>query len=381
MDLVRYWYLVREFFHPLSQGAYYDGEGLRSAGPWPSRPARLYVAVSHGTLYFQHLRLPAAVPPDKLPQALALEAGRLLNLMEGQAEEVSCAPLALGGGEYLVAFRERSFFEKLRPLVPRPLVLCGLFPAWVALLAWFWQRGPLSDGLYFVRTGAGVEGFVWEGGQVRGLVPFSPRAAEALLKEHEGHLHEAEGLEALAQGAALVPSLPPKWQVSFDRYPLRLRPQVSKKALLLWLLPVLLWGVGLGLEHRTRELQHRTQALTQRLKALRQEEEALKKQLEEQKLLEDLAREIQSYQQDSSLLKALAELARVLPADTWVRKLEFRAPDVIQLWGESRNTLEVVKRLEESPLFREVKVLSSVTKNPRTGKENFAIRAHLEGSP
>jgi len=74
----------------------------------------------------------------------------------------------------------------------------------------------------------------------------------------------------------------------------------------------------------------------------------------------------------------LAELARLLPPDTWVRKLEFRAPNTLQLWGESANTLEVIKRLEASPLFKEVKVISSVTKNPRTGKENFAIRTILE---
>jgi len=386
MGFGRYWYLAREFLQPLSVGAYYDGEGFRTAGELPKRPARVYLAISHGELYFQNIRLPATVPPDKVPQALALEASRFLDLLKGQTERVSCAYVKLAEGLYLVAFREISFFQKLERELPAPLVICGIFPAFVALLAWFWKKtsGHLEDGLYFVRTAKGVEGFIWQGGRLTGVLPFSTKAAEVLIAKHQDQLHEApadQAAEVLAQGAGQVAQLPEDLRLTFADYPLRLRPKVSKKVLLLWTLPLILWGVGLGLQYETEKLREEREVVTAKLRELKQQEAILSQRLEEQKLLEELEKEVRSYQKRPPLLEALAELARLLPEDTWVRKFEFRAPNVIQLWGESKNTLEVVKRLEASRLFREVKVLSSVTKNPRTGKENFAIRAYLEENP
>ncbi len=380
MGLFRYWYLAREFLHPQSLGAYYDGE-FHASGVWPKTPARLYLAISHGELYFQHLRLPPAVPADKVPQALALEARRFLAQLKGQEERVSLAFLRLAEGQFLVAFREHSFFQRLERQLPSPLVPCGFFPAWVALLAWFWPQGPLKDGLYFVRTKKGIEGFLWQEGRLTGVLPFSRRAAESLIAERKETAFEApeeRAEEVLAEGASKVALLPEDLRVTFEGYPLLLRPKISKKALLLWVLPLLFLGVGMGFQHQTEILKEKEQAIAARVKKLRQKEALLRQRLEEQKLLEELAQEVRSYQKRPKLLAALAELAKLLPEDTWIRKFEFRYPNVIQLWGESQNTLEVVKRLEASPLFREVKVLSSVTKNPRTGKENFAIRAYLE---
>ena len=383
MDLWRYWYLTQEFLRPFALGAYYDGQDFHFEKDLSSsRPGRLYLAISHAALYFQVIRLPATIPANKLAQALNLEASRLLTLLEGREGLVATSAFTpLKEGAYLVSFRERSFFEEILRNLPKTLVVCGVFPAWVALLAWFYQQGPLEDGFYLARTEKAIEGFQWQEGQVVNVLPSSPPALEALLKKQDLPRHEISPKEApqvLMQGARLVPQLPGHLVAVFDAYPLSVRPKVPKKALLLWFLPALFWGVGLGLEHWEARLASQEKALDKKLKVYQLEASKLEAELKKQKAYADLAKEIKSYTTRPPLLEALAELARLLPPDTWVRKLEFRAPNTLQLWGESANTLEVIKRLEASPLFKEVKVISSVTKNPRTGKENFAIRTILE---
>ncbi len=381
----RYWFLAWEFFYPLTVGAYYDGQSLYLPPSLPHRPGRLYLALSHRELYFQTVRLPTNIPPERLPSALNIEASRLLGLLEGrEGLQATSSFLPLEGGLYLLAFREVDFFKSLWAKVPANLIPCGVFPAWVALLAWFWVRkqGHLEDGIYMARLSQAIEGFRWRAGQIVGLLPASPTAVDTFLKDHPDPCVVLEGEEArkaLVEGASLVPSLPPHYQRTFDLYPLRVRPRVPKKALLLWLLPFFLGISGLGLQRWDQALQKEEALLDEQLAALKKKESQLEAQLQEQKTFENLAQRVQTFEVRPPLLEALAELARLLPPGSWIRKLEFRAPDTIQLWGESDNVLEVIKLLEESPVFRDVKVLSSVTKNPRTGKENFAIRAHLEG--
>jgi len=384
MGLRRYWFLAWEFFYPLTVGAYYDGQTLHLPPSLPHRPGRLYLAISHRELYFQTVKLPSNIPRERLPSALNIEATRLLGLWEGrETVRAAVAYLPLEGGHYLLAFREADFFKRLSRNIPSNLVLCGTFPAWVALLAWLWIRkqGQLEDGIYMARFPHSVEGFRWKSGQIIGILPSSLSAAETLLKEYpDPHvvLEGEQARKALVEGASLVPSLPSQYQRAFDLYPLRIRPRVPKKSLFLWLLPLFLGFLAFELQRWDQSLQRKEALLDQQLAALKKKQILLEEQLKKQKILEDLAQRIKSFEKRPPLLEALAELARLLPPGSWIRKLEFRSPDIIQLWGESDNVLEIIKLLEESPVFKDVKVLSSVTKNPRTGKENFAIQAHLE---
>ncbi len=384
MDFWRYWYLTQEFLRPFSLGAFYDGEGFHFEKNFPSRPGRLYIAVSHACLYFQVMRLPASIPQNKIVPALNLEASRLLTLLEGrEGLEATSAFFPLQEQAFLVAFREKAFFEEIFRDLPKTWIVCGVFPAWVALLAWFYQKGPLKDGFYLVRTPKAVEGFQWKEGKVVGVLPSSWPAAQAFLAKQEAPTYEPSerAIEVLLEGAKMVPKLPGPWIAAFDAYPLSIRPHISKKALALWLFPLLFLGLGLGLAPIEENLKRQEKALDKQISLYRIELGKFEAALKQQKAYEDLAREIQSYTERPPLLKALAEMARLLPQDTWVRKLEFRSPDTLQIWGESSNTLAVIKRLEASPIFKDVKVISSVTKNPRTGKENFAIRMLLVKPP
>ena len=104
--------------------------------------------------------------------------------------------------------------------------------------------------------------------------------------------------------------------------------------------------------------------------------EKIKKNLEEE---QKLAQALKDYlpEHRPPLLEALLELTQKLPKDSWIRKLSFSAPNVIRIWGESQNALKLLEALSSSPLFKEVKFTSTVTKNPRTGKETFSMELQL----
>ena len=385
MGFSAYVWLGYEFLRPKQAGFYYDGEKLTPWPEWPERPARAYVALSHATLYFQQVKLPKGLPEGKAAQALKLEAARLLRLLEGKEPgEVSVSILPLGGGEFLLAFQEKEKLTKALEALPARVVPCGVFPAWVALLAWFKKQGPLEDGLYLVEGKQGVEGFEWREGRIVRLIPSSAKAAAAFLEESSLPQKRPEGVEAgqvLAEGAFLAPQLlAPSEMAPFDLVPLRLRPKLPKKALLLWLLPFCVYLAGEGLEAWQERLYQERASLKAKLEQLKKQEKALSQRLERRSTLQELARYVEEFEKRPPLLEALVELARILPPGSWVRRFYFLAPDTVKLWGESENALEVIKRLEESPYFSDVKVLSSITKHPRTGKEHFALQAKLEKS-
>jgi len=384
MDLIKYWYLFQEFWRPLNIGAYYNGSQYFYSQKSLTQPARLYLAISHSCLYFQPVRLPSNVPSSKISKALAIEVSRTLHLLEDRTEFAIIAATVIKEGTYLVIFQEKSFFEKIKKEIPRNLIICGVFPAWLALLSWFWHQnhGSLEDGLYFVRLKDGLEGFVWRDGRLENIIPFTPKAAELLLSKYRDQAFEASSTspeEILAQGAALVPLLPEKWHITFDPFPLKSRPRIPKKALILGCIPFLFLGIGVGLKNQINAIEKKETQLKKQIKILEKKEKELQNTLKEKTVIEKIALKAQDYHKRPPLLDILTELAK-LPNGTWIRKINFQSPATIQIWGESDNTLQVVKRLENSPYLKEVKVISTVTKNPRTGKENFVIKAIIEPS-
>jgi general secretion pathway protein L len=82
---------------------------------------------------------------------------------------------------------------------------------------------------------------------------------------------------------------------------------------------------------------------------------------------------------DSSL-EALRELARVLPADCWLSSYSFQGRNVT-LSGFAQSASAVQKVLEESPLFENVQLSSSVTRDPSSGKDRFDIKASIGVTP
>ncbi len=382
LKIREYLLLAYEFFRPSSVGVYCTPQELYPSPHWPHKPSRTYLALSHRLLYFQKVNLPVQIPPNKVASALRIEASRLLALIEGRENlRASCAFLSLNGESYLIAFQDQERLLQFLQKLPSKAVPCGLFPAWVALWAWFKAQGELEDAIYLVEEGSSIQGFIWERGKLKKVLPSSYKAAQIYLENSSLKVlkPKEEATKVLAEGARLAPHLIPLNQLmSFDLIPLRLRPQIPKKAVALWLLPLLIWSAASGLESWQHKLHRQSLSLEQELRKLRQEEKILTQKLKTKETLKELATYIEEFQKRPPLLEALVELARILPPGSWVNRFYFTAPDLVKLWGESDNALEVIKKLEESPYFKDVKVLSSITKHPHTGKERFAIQARLE---
>ncbi len=83
------------------------------------------------------------------------------------------------------------------------------------------------------------------------------------------------------------------------------------------------------------------------------------------------------------LITVLAALTELLPDDTWLQRLELQQQD-LQLRGESAAAAALIERLEASPLFAEVNFRSPVTREPRTGRDQFHLGMRVvtpEGAP
>jgi len=375
--------LLREFFSPAREGAFWD-EALSFYPNLEKRPARVYVAISHRHLYFHLLKLPVSVQQDKLVSAARLEAQRLLSSFRRDSRiEISLGLLRVSQQEVLLVFCETELVRKVEAALPRGLVLCGIFPAWVALLAWFrLRRKEFTDGLYFLSRPDGYEGFLQENGRIARVLPFSPQAAEGFLKAYSGPRFEAstEDPEALlAEGAYLVPELPLQEITTLEGYPLRRRPRIPKKAQILWLIPPLILGAGEGLRWYYEKVFHQAAAIHQEVSTLKKRYQELEQEQKRRQALKELETLVDTWiKERPRLTEALLELTRLLPKGSWVRKFEFRYPKEIRLWGETDNALELMKQLESSEVFTNVKFITSVTKNMRTGKEIFSIRMELE---
>ncbi|MCB1823166.1 MAG: PilN domain-containing protein [Candidatus Competibacteraceae bacterium] len=74
----------------------------------------------------------------------------------------------------------------------------------------------------------------------------------------------------------------------------------------------------------------------------------------------------------------LRELTLILPADTWVERLQIKG-DSLQINGQSTKASALVGILEASDLLDSTKFLSPVTTDPRTNKERFLLGAHIDG--
>ena len=75
-------------------------------------------------------------------------------------------------------------------------------------------------------------------------------------------------------------------------------------------------------------------------------------------------------------LEALRELSRILPPDTWINSYTYQ-DSAVSLSGLSNSAAQVQKVLEDSPLFRDAQLTSTITKDA-SGKDRFSLRTALE---
>ncbi len=78
------------------------------------------------------------------------------------------------------------------------------------------------------------------------------------------------------------------------------------------------------------------------------------------------------YGASSSLLEVLKELSLSIPKNAWVQRLTISDGEV-KMEGQAEVASELIPSLESSPIFRDVKFLSAITKRGRSKKEFFRI--------
>jgi len=79
------------------------------------------------------------------------------------------------------------------------------------------------------------------------------------------------------------------------------------------------------------------------------------------------------------MLQLLEQLSSQLPDGTWINQLSLRK-DQLTLEGSSDNALAIVGLLEKLQILQEVRLGSSINRDPRNGRETFQILARVQTS-
>jgi general secretion pathway protein L len=85
---------------------------------------------------------------------------------------------------------------------------------------------------------------------------------------------------------------------------------------------------------------------------------------------------VERRKQRPTAIRTVHELTRLLPDTTWLSHLDVNGPRV-RIRGESSNASEVLKAIERSALFTDASFDGSVTRDPGSERERFAITASV----
>lgn len=159
--------------------------------------------------------------------------------------------------------------------------------------------------------------------------------------------------------------------------------QIAPLATKIFLVLILLLVVGI---FSTEAVKHK--------RFLTKIEKELKKNEPEVKALEELSSEIDLQQKRSAFLRTLkeneitleilAELARVLPQDSWVSNLSYKGFDIknlkksggeLTISGYAKSSSSLIPLLEDSPLFEKVEFVGPIKKT--RDKEQFKLSAQV----
>jgi Tfp pilus assembly protein PilN len=160
--------------------------------------------------------------------------------------------------------------------------------------------------------------------------------------------------------------------------PLQLRKKPSKIASYalfvlagLLLLTALAWGGGVVLKHRWA-----LERLDEEINRLSTEISEVDKIRIHKETLESRINYLSTLQSGSApVLDVLRELSIRIPEDAWVNQFDFSDKGVT-LNGEAASASELIPLLEDSPIFKNVAFLSTISKT-RDGKERFRIGLNL----
>jgi len=119
------------------------------------------------------------------------------------------------------------------------------------------------------------------------------------------------------------------------------------------------------------------EALRQQLKPLQKQIQKVQRQQQEiDGLLAETQELVALKQSIPTLNEILFHLTHLLPDNTWLTHFKLQ-DDSIQIQGQSGTASNLIEILESSPVFENVRFISPLTQDKRTGKERFQISAQL----
>ncbi len=123
--------------------------------------------------------------------------------------------------------------------------------------------------------------------------------------------------------------------------------------------------------------QNQVDELTRQINALAQQTLQVQQQHRQMDQLLDQTEQLVELKQAQPFLnRVLNELTRLLPDNTWLSHFKFKQGK-IQIQGQSGAASSLIETLENSPLFENVRFVSPLTQDKRTGLERFRISMEI----
>jgi len=175
-----------------------------------------------------------------------------------------------------------------------------------------------------------------------------------------------KGVRNTSMGINLLPP-------SLRKKPSKLKVYVLFGLLSLLLLGALAWGGGVFLQR-----QWTLDRLDVEIKSLGSQLKKIEQIKSEKERIEDRIDYLNKLRRGGSpVLDILKELSERIPKGVWLKRFDFSEKG-IQLEGNGNSASELIQILDASHMFGDVKFLSAITKDARTGKERFRIGLNLK---
>lgn len=142
--------------------------------------------------------------------------------------------------------------------------------------------------------------------------------------------------------------------------------------LVLLLVAMAVWAASFPIkeELRLRRLEAENRKLEPAVQALRLEEDRLETLRKEAGYLASLE------QRRGEILRVMDELSRVVPNNTYLSNLRYRA-GILEIQGSAENASALIPTLERSPVFQNVN-FNAPSNRGRDNRETFSVKAEVE---
>ncbi len=130
---------------------------------------------------------------------------------------------------------------------------------------------------------------------------------------------------------------------------------------------------------RNMKMKERLTVLTEEVNGLRRQVQTIEELQQASQRREKFVAAMKTIRgNDMSKLRILEDLTRLIPDDSWLNELNYKADEKkIRISGFAVSAAKLIPILEESPLFDAVKFSTVITTDKRSEKERFRIEMNL----